>query len=99
MRGKRLPTYPKIGTIKAMADLGNAWHDYQEVQRELGKVQNTGNVYCFYLARLYPDLIEVDLQKRVRIKPSLYPITRKLVNEYAERILSIIAEKRKENSQ
>ena len=92
---KPLPTYPKIGTVRAMVDLGNDWHEVNVVQRELGKVQQTGNVYSLYLARLYPGLIEVDSEKRVRIKPDLYPTTKNMVRGYADKVLQAIAEKRK----
>jgi hypothetical protein len=95
MNRKPLPTYPKIGTIKAMVDLGNDWHEINAVQRELAKVQKSGNIYSLYLARLYPDLIEVDVEKRVRIKPNMYQITKKLIKKYADEILAAIAEKRK----
>jgi len=89
MSHKPVPTYPKIGTIKAMADLGPGWHDYKAIQKELAKVQETGNVYTFYLARIHPELIEVDDQKRARIRPEVYTIVKKTVTKYAESILLV----------
>ena len=96
MNRKPIPTYPKIGTLKAMVDLGDGWHTYNEVQRELVKVQWSGNIYSLYLARVYPDLIEVDPEKHVRIRPALYPVTKRLVKGYAEKILQAVAKKKQE---
>jgi hypothetical protein len=83
----RRPTYAKIGTIKAMIDLGEGWHSYREIQKELSKVHPTGNVYVFYLARLYPELIEVDKERRVRITPKAFPIVKKTIGKYAKEAL------------
>ncbi len=87
MKHKPLPTYPKIGTIKAIVDLGEGWHDYREIQRELGKVHKTGNVYSLYLARRYPEMMEVDVEKRVRIRPEAFPIVKKAIRNYAKQLL------------
>ena len=85
------PTYPKIGTIKALVDLGVGWHDYREVQRELSKKFKTGNVYVFSLARQYPDLIEVNSDRQVRISPSALPVVKKVINSYAKQILHAVS--------
>ncbi len=87
MSHKPIPTYPKIGTIKAMVDLGEGWHHYSEIQRELGKFHKTGNVYTFYLARHFPELIEIDNQKRARIRPEAFTLVRKIVGRHAKQIL------------
>jgi hypothetical protein len=81
------PAYGQIGTIKAMVDLGNDWHSYHEVQRGLNKYLRTGNVFSFQLARHYPQLFEVELPEKVRIRPEAFSILKKLINTYANRIL------------
>jgi len=96
LRHKPTPSYGKIGTIKAMVDLGNEWRDYREIQRELGKYLKTGNVYVFDLMRIAPELIEKDDKNRVRIKPEVYPVVSQNINKYANKILKAI--KLKKNS-
>ena len=88
------PSYAKIGTIKAMVDLGDDWHSYREIQRELGKVHSTGNVYVFYLARAYPELIELNDEKCARIRPAVLPVVSRVIGRYAHEVLQVIAEKK-----
>ena len=88
------PSYAKIGTIKAMVDLGDDWHSYREIQRELGKIHPTGNVYVFYLATAYPELIELNNEKCARIRPAVLPVARKFISKYAQEVLQVIAKKK-----
>ncbi len=82
--------YQKIGTVKAVADLGPDWHTHAEVLRELGKIRRIGNARVFQLARMYPQIIEVDASKRVRIRPAIFPVVRRISGEYAGFVLKMI---------
>jgi hypothetical protein len=84
------PSYGKIGTIKAMVDLGKGWHNYRRVQKELGKYLQTGNVYTFQLAKLYPSLLEVDDKGHVRVKPDAFPLVAKHIQQCAKKVLNEI---------
>lgn len=84
------PIYPKIGTIKAMVDLGPGWHTYSEIQKELFKTFKTGNNYVFQLARLYPEIIELNDAKEVRIKLEALPSVKRVIGRYAKTLLEAI---------
>jgi hypothetical protein len=83
LRHKPVPSYGKIGTLKAMVDLGEGWHNYREIQRELTKFMSTGNVYVFQLAAMHPDLIERQGQEDFRLSVKVPPMVTKLIGQYA----------------
>ncbi len=90
------PTYGKVGTIKALVDLGEGWHNYREIQRELNRHTKTGNIYSFSLARQYPDLIETDGTGKFRINPEILSVIRPIINKHATLILKALEQVRQE---
>lgn len=76
-----------------MADLGPGWHTHAETLMELRKIRETNNArnaYVFQLAKMYPQIIEVDASKRVRIRPAVFPVVRRVSREYASIVLKMI---------
>jgi hypothetical protein len=51
--------------LKALAQLGNDWHDSREVEKQVRK-WNVHNNYLFELGRMYPELVEISPERRVR---------------------------------
>ncbi|HEY4698774.1 MAG TPA: hypothetical protein VIH27_00175 [Nitrososphaerales archaeon] len=87
------PSYGRIGSIKALSDLGIGWHTYGEVQRELCKYHKTGNVFIFDLSRSYPQIIEKDEKTNlIRIKPDAFRVISKHIDRYTKQILNAIQE-------
>lgn len=55
----------RLYSLKALAQLGGDWHDTPEVGKQLRK-WNIHTNYLFELGRMYPELVEISSERRVR---------------------------------